>query len=336
MKNYILLVIAVFFIGNLNAQKLNTYKLVMPEYSLPAGSKIYIDDFKSSSPDKLTKFNESIKAQLKNQLTNDYTANIKNIIPWVSRNLYTIVDNKSEATHIISGRYSYNIGEKQTSQSTKKLYVQKKDGVRTKNADGGEDVKVIPMYAHYYIFKQSQEYGFSGKLELIDMAGKVLLTRDLSKKMNDEKNSTIEKKGEIDSKMNINSLANSIVNNPNITQFLCVGLQKNSIGMKRIKKISDKSAKKAIKSKVKEVKKILRSNPAAAHQAGRIYKSMLELCSTPEILYNIGACYYAIGNYTKAIEYFKKSGNSTGEISKQLAIRNQLISHGLKVVETEI
>jgi tetratricopeptide (TPR) repeat protein len=86
----------------------------------------------------------------------------------------------------------------------------------------------------------------------------------------------------------------------------------------------------------KQAKKTLRQNKSAASEAGKIYLQKLSVESFPNLLYNIGLCYKAIGNYTKAQQYLAKSGKASKDnISTIINERKTLEKYGIEIVERD-
>ncbi len=98
----------------------------------------------------------------------------------------------------------------------------------------------------------------------------------------------------------------------------------------------DKADKKKIKSLKKTIKKALKANKYDAKTVGKYYKEMLDVEESSNTKYNIAICYLAIGNLTKAKEYFDASGN-TGAliIDEQFKVRNLLKNFGVEIIENE-
>ena len=326
MKKYIiLLLISAFAITNqAEAQTVSSFSVHSPICVLEKDAKVYVEGFKYTGTETGdANFSTNLSKNIKGNLTSSYNAKILNMIPWAKNQLYTVVDNASEATHIVYGDFNH---------SASKPVITKKTGTAVTT-----EIGLSGLYVHYLTFTETANVNFSGNIKVKKADGTDVYSRPFSNKTTARQVSQFVPAAKpLSTKSSIASLGRTVANS-GIYSIMGVRINNQNYKLAKIKVATkDKASKKQIKKLKKSIKKALKANKYDAKTAGKYYKEILNIEESANTKYNIGVCYLAIGNLTKAKEYFDASGN-TGAliIDEQFKVRNMLKNMGVEIVENE-
>ena len=245
------------------------------------------------------------------------------MIPWAKNQLYTVVDNAGDATHIVYGDFNHSATKPVSSTKTNSAVI--------------TDMEHSGLYVHYLTFTEKADINFTGNIKVKKADGTEIYSYQFGKKtVATQESEFVPALSPIDTKQSISNLGVNVANS-GIYTIMGIGVSNQSYKLASVSiSTKDKASKKKIKALKKNIKKTLKSNHYDAKTVGKYYKEILSIEESANTKYNIGVCYLAIGNLTKAKEYFDASGN-TGAliIDEQFKVRNMLKNLGVEIVENE-
>jgi len=326
MKKYILLqlILAFAIIYQAGAQTVSSYSVNLPACVLEKDAKVYVEGFKyteAETGDAI--FSEKLSKNIKANLTGGYNAKILAMIPWAKNQLYTVVDNAGEATHIVYGDFNHSASKPVISKKTDKAVI--------------TDMQHSGLYVHYLTFTEKADISFTGNIKVKKADGTEIYSYAFGKKtVAGQENKFVPALSPLDTKQSISNLGGNIANS-SIYSIMGIGINKQSYELAKVKIITkDKAVKKKNKTLNKSIKNTLKSNSYDAKTAGKYYQEILSIEESPSTKYNIGVCYLAIGNLTKAKEYFVSSGKASAlNIDGQIKVKEQLKNLGVEIVEND-
>jgi hypothetical protein len=325
MKKYILLLLLLAFATTYQAgaQTVSSYSVNLPACVLEKAAKVYVEGFKyTGTGTGDTGFSKKLSANIKSNLTSGYNAKILAMIPWAKNQLYTVVDNAGEATHIVYGDFNHSATAPVSSTETNSALI--------------TDEEHNGLYVHYLTFTEKADLNFTGNIKVKKADGTEIYSYTFGKKTVAAKESKfVPASSPLDTKQSISALGADVANS-GIYTIMGIGLTNQNYKLASVKiSTKDKASKKKIKALNKSIKKTLKSNRYDAKTAGKYYTEILSIEESANTKHNIGVCYLAIGNLTKAKEYFVASGASTAFIDQQIEVQQKLKSLGVQIVENE-
>ena len=305
------------------AQTVSSYSVNLPVCVLEKDAKVYVEGFKYTGTETGDAvFSEKLSKNIKSNLTSGYNAKILAMIPWAKNQLYTVVDNANEATYIVYGDFNHSATAPVSSTETN-------NAVITGAEHNG-------LYVHYLTFTEKADINFTGNIKVKKADGTEIYSYQFGKKtVAAQENKFVPALSPLDTKQSISALGSDVANS-GIYAIMGIGLTNQSYKLASVNiSTKDKAAKKKIKALKKSIKKALKSNRYDAKTAGKYYTEILSIEESANTKYNIGVCYLAIGNLTKAKEYFAASGKPSDFIDKQIEVQQKLKTLGVQIVENE-
>lgn len=323
-KNIFNIILALAIIPVANAQ-IKSYEMGLPECILEKDSKVYVEDFKYTGTGNADAgFSASLKKNVEGNLTSDYGNDVMSKLPWAKNKLYSLATSASGATHVVSGNFTHTAGEPKTTIKTDKAIVS--EGV------------LLGTYVHFLTFTESADVSFSGNVAVKTSSGSEVFNRNFSKNAVAQQIQQFTPPTQpLNTKTNIASLGQSIASNSSYYAMLGIRINNAEYKLQNIKiETKDKATKKEIKELEKTIKKTIKSNPSNISAVGKNCLEILNLEESNRIKYNIGVCYMAIGNYTKAKEYLDASGlGGKHNIDQKIQDRSVLAGLGVEIVEND-
>ncbi|MBN1250949.1 MAG: hypothetical protein JXA16_02365 [Bacteroidales bacterium] len=317
-KKYFFLLMFAILAFQMQAQSVKSYIIQSPSKALLNVKEIFVEGFENEGQE-FDNLKDIVKNGLKFAFSNDHygisDADVKiNFNPWAKTDLYKIIDDNEKAQAIFTGKYKATGDEK----SSEKL-------VDTKEQAGF--YYQIPY--SYYEYSESANISYSGSMDVFKKElNKVVYTIPL------EKNDEFEKKANYKkpNSLGLNGVTNSVAQKIQaevIVQFV-PRLVPITYEFEKIK-----SKDKTLKEDIKEAKKLAKDDKVK--EAGVLYKKICDQTNDADAALNTAMCYEMIGNYTKAKEYYEKTGNqkNVNRIIQLIALRDLYIKLGREVVEGE-
>ncbi|MDF1548858.1 MAG: hypothetical protein P1P88_13625, partial [Bacteroidales bacterium] len=298
------------------SQSVKSYILQSPQKALLNVKEIYVDGFVNEGQG-FDDLKDIVKNGFKYAFGNDHygisAADAKyRYNPWAKTDLYVITEDKAQA--IFSGKYQASGDEK----SDEKL-------VDTKEQTGF--YYQIPY--SYYEYSESANITYTGSMDVFKKElNKVVYSIPLEKKDRFEKKAEYKKPNSPGLSGITNSVAQKVQAEV-IAQFVP---RLVSITYE-FEKIKEKD--KTFKDDIKSAKKLIKDDKIK--EAGVLYKKICDGTNDANAALNTAMCYEMIGNYTKAKEYYEKTGNqkNVDRIIQLIGVRDLYIKLGREVVEGE-
>jgi hypothetical protein len=317
---YILIITAcVLMSGISSAQKLETYKLQMPELILEKGGPIYVMPLTDNTEENI---NNSLSTDFQKEMNQGllaeglaYNANLPLFNPWMKTNLYSTTENKEEAKYIISGEYSF------TTNHVKSF----------NEKSGAEASDSLPFV--YYEFTEKSTANVLGNVVITDVeTGSEVTKIPFNKELTDEDKKIMQHASVKSPNTFIPDLADHFVGTFRY-RFSAVKIS-YEYDFPKIKP-EDKDLRKAFRQYKRDLKDL-----ADAGKLNEIYAMYLEIQQkedSPEVNECIGMCYEILGNYSKAKSFYDKCDNSESKnrIVEQINVQNQLKALGFSIEEPE-
>ncbi len=321
--NKIIGLIVVFLLTTniVTAQKMDAYVMKMPSLYFGGGGSIYVkplenkgeinDDFSTKYPEYLVyALNMERYGAAKN-------ATIHN--PWLTTKLYEIVEDEAQADYVIAGEYSFTKGSSKSTND--KVIKEKMESLKPQ----------LPI--HYIEYVRTSSAAVTGKLVLLQDE-KVL--RELP--FDTEQRKSESKALKVPSVPSPESLMGTVENH-------AIGKYQFYFSPKLVlKNYNFKNLRGADRSYNKELRNVERdikdwADEGEIMKMGKAYKEILthELKDTDQAHLNMGMCYEIIGNYTKALEHYEKSGDSESinSIKKMINERDIYKDMGVEIIEKD-
>jgi hypothetical protein len=319
IKYIIIIAVCALFTGKLSAQDLETYKLQLPELILEKGGPIHVLPLTDLTQKKL---NNSLSEDFRNEVNQGLQAeglvfdnDLPSFNPWMKTNLYSITENKDEATYIISGDYNFTTNHV-------KSYEEK---------SGAEAADSLPFV--YYEFIATSTASVVGNVVITDVeTGKELVKIPFSKTITDEDKKIMEHA----------SVKSPDVYIPKLTDYFVQAFRYHFSAVKATYKYDfpkvkpeERDLRKAFRQYKRDLKDL-----ADAGKLKEMYTMYLEIQQkedSPEVNECIGMCYEILGNYSKAKAFYDKCDNSESKnrIVEQINVQNQLRNLGMTIDEPE-
>jgi tetratricopeptide (TPR) repeat protein len=291
------LVLVFFLFSTANAQKIDSYVLIMPPIYLGEGGPVYVKplvNLKDSAQDSFGKaYSNSITNALNNPAIGKKSG-VKMFNPWYTTRIYSTTENEAEAKYIISGEYSMATN---TSASFKEHV--------SHETSSSKDPK-IPFVFYEYISGTSASV--SGKISLYQVSSQQIVKEyPFDQSNSDSKSQYLN----VVSSASISTLLEKSEDQAIRQHFLAFSPYFNvfTYSFENIKS-DDKEYNKELRKQRKDLK-----DYADAGQLEKLAIAYIEMLdknieNTEDLNYNLGMCYEMIGNFTKAKEYYYKSNNS--------------------------
>lgn len=303
-----------------NAQTVSTFTVKEPVCVLEKGAKVFVEGFKyTGTATGDANFNKTLSNNIKNNLKSGFNSRILSMIPWAKNNLYTVVESAGEATHIVYGDFNHSASNPVTNKKTDKAVI--------------SDATLMGLYVHYLTFTEKADLSFSGNLKVKKADNTEIYTQKFGKTTKAIQTSQfVPAKKALDVNKSISSLGSQIANG-GLYGIMGLRVYNQDYKLKKIKS-KDKAVKKQIKKTQKNINNTLKNNKYNAKQAGKYLLEILALEKSSDVLYDIGICYIAIGNYTKAKEYLDASGIGNN-IDDLITERKKLENLGVEIIEND-
>ena len=233
------------------------------------------------------------------------------------------MQNHEEATHIVYGDFTHSASELKTSKKTDKAVV--------------TDQELLGLYVHYLTFTESADINFSGNIKVKKLGGNDIYSQKIGKSSKAiQKSEFVPAKSPLDVNKSINILSAQQANNSNNYGFMGLRVYNQTYNLAKIKSATkDKTKKKKIKSLNKNIKTVLKNNSFNVRDAGKYLLEILAVEESSAVKYNIGLCYLAIGNYSKAKEFLNASGISRINIDALIEQQQILKELGVNIIEND-
>lgn len=319
----VLLIMLAVIPSVLSAQKIESYKLVMPKYYLGEGGPIYIKALTNQDGDN-NSYGEKYAKALKNAFSTDNygkTSGVKLYNPWYTTKLYSLTDDESQANYIIDGKYAFSGSSNQSAKEHK-----------LKEGSEGNDPQ-IPY--HFYEYTASSSASVEGEITVFQKSkDKVILTMPIKKNESSSKSDYLK----VVNPVAVSSLKTQ-VGNAAINQWAYYLIPYYTVikyDFKNVKS-NDKDYNKTLRKMRGDLKDL--ADAGKVNELGKAYSEMLgkDLKNPEDAHLNIGMCYELIGNFTKAKEHYDKSGDSDAIARIDLLIQYRDIykSLGVEIKENE-
>jgi tetratricopeptide (TPR) repeat protein len=327
MKHIIIIlsvVIALFIISNANAQKMDSYVLVMPPVYFGEGSPVYIKPLTNLKDSTNNAFGKEYANTLKNVFNNaaiGKKSGVKMFNPWYTTKIYDLTENEADAKYVISGEYSTHTA----ASASYKEHI-------TAETSSSNNPK-IPFV--FYEFESKTSGSVNGKLTLYQRSSDQIVKEYPFEKSNSDSKSQYMESVKSESMFTLLSKSEEQA----IDQHILAFSPYYSVYTYNFEKIKsdDKDYNKELRKQRKDLK-----DYADAGQLDKLalaYIEMLgkDLKNPEDLYYNLGMCYEMLGNFTKAKEYYDKSTNS--DVIKRIDILLQYKEIyeklGIEVVEKD-
>lgn len=317
---YILIITAcVLMSGLLSAQKLETYKLQMPELILEKGGPIYVMPLTDNTQEEISNsLSTDFQKEMNQGLLADglaYNHKLPSFNPWMKTNLYSTTDNKEEAKYIISGDYSFTT-------RYMKSYNEK---------TGAERADSLPFV--YYEFVEKSTANVVGNVIITDTeTGNEVTKIPFSKELTDE-----DKK--IMRHASVKTPESFI---PDLSTYFTNAFRYSLNAIKisyeydfpKIKP-DEKGLRKAFRQYKRDLKDL--ADEGKLKEMYTMYLEIQQKEDSPEVNECLGICYEILGNYSKAKAFYDKCDNSESKnrIVEQINVQNQLKALGFTIEEPE-
>jgi len=317
-KRYFFLLMLACISLQMHSQSVKSYILQSPQKALLNVQDIYVDGFVNEGQG-FDNLKDIVKNGLKYAYSNDHygisDAETKfRYNPWAKTDLYTITDDKEKAQAIFTGKYKAAGDE----NSSDKL-------VATKEQQGF--YYQIPY--SYYEYSASANLAYTGSMDVFKKdLNKVVYTIPLEKNDQFEKKATYKKPNS----PGLNGISNSVAQKIQ-TEVIAQFVPSLVAVTYEFEKIKEKD--KTFKEDIKNARKLIKDDNIK--EAGALYKKIYDGTNDVNAALNTAMCYEMIGNYTKAKEYYEKTGNqkNVDRIIQLIAVRDLYIKLGREVVEGE-
>lgn len=318
------LVLLLFVFATANAQKIDSYVLVMPSIYLDEGGPVYIKPLTNLKDNNENSFGKKYATRLTNAFNNaglGKKSGVKMFNPWYTTKIYSITENEADAKYVIGGEYTTS----SSSSATSKEHV-------TAETSSSNNPK-IPYVFYEYISNTSGN--ISGKLTLYQKSSNKIIKEYPFEKNNADSKSqylkTTSSASESSLLMKSEEQAvdqHSLAFSPYYTVF--------TYDFENVKS-DDKDYNKELRKLRGDLKDF-----ADAGQLDKLALAYIEMQSksikNPEDLnYNIGMCYEMLGNFTKAKEYYDKSTKNDAKKRIDILIQYRDIYKklGIEVIEKD-
>lgn len=309
--------------NSIQAQKIESYQLVMPKHYLSEGSPIYIEAPKDTEG-KNTSFGEKYAKTLKGAFdfgNRGMQSGVKNFNPWYTTNIYQLTENEAEAKYVIGGEFTI-------SSST---FENAKSHQAAETSSSGNPA--IPY--HYYEYSAGANASVKGKLTVFDKtADKVIMELPFDKTESSSKSAYLNPVNVPAASQFVSKAEDAAVNQQAyyfIPYFTTIQYKFENI------KSNDKDYNKELRKSRGDLKDL--ADAGKVNELGKEYLAMVgkDLKDPEDVHLNIGYCYELIGNFTKAKEHYDKSGDSESikRIDLLILYRDIYKKLGVKVVENE-
>jgi len=318
-KTIQIIILSFLMINFANAQTVESYSYKMPEIFLSDGGKIFVKTLTNTGTmeaDFGSQYAEKIKLYLNSDMVG-FSSGVKKYNPWLTTRIFTVVDNEAEADYVISGEYKFETSE---SKSNKENWIK----------ESSESVKKqLPIC--YYSYTASSNASVNGNIRVYK-SGSEIKTLPFNENKSDSKTKTMSEPGVSSASSYISTISKNAINKYSYKFSPQLFVKKYKFEKVKTK---DKEFKKELKDILKNIKALLETGEIG--EAGKRYIEISEKEDSPEVNFDIAQCYELIGNYTKAKEYYLKSGDKTGinDINNMISIQTQLKSLGISVTENE-
>lgn len=300
------------------SQTATSYMLYLPKGFIEDAKTIKVNNFKSTS-DKESKSSTGlqIKTTLKSLINSEtrggYASSIYN--KWMKTNLFKTVDEGTNSDIVIDGSYTL---------------VKKENNYKKENVYHTNHATNLPIPYVIVSYQGENVVSLEVTAELKKADGTAITNYTVKSSKN---NKTKESWGIPGSKLKpIGGLINTCIADAGwqIGNMFLPGLIRKNYEIKKVK-LKDKAKKKQAKQAKKDFK------DKKYKESGKIYKELAD-GGCNEAAFNAAIVYELIGNYTKAKEYYEKSGNTSNSqvLDKYLTIMELLKKAGKTVEEPEL
>ncbi len=317
-------VLALFVISNANAQKMDSYVLVMPSVYFGEGGPVYIKPLTNLKDSTNNAFGKEYANTLKNVFNNTgigKKSGVKMFNPWYTTKLYDLTENEAEANYIISGEYKSFTN----SSNSHKEHI-------TAETSSSNDPK-IPFV--FYEFESKTSGSVSGKLTLYQSSSEQIVKEYPFDKSNSDSKSQYMETVKSESMFTLLSKSEEQAIDQNILAFSPY-YSVHTYNFNNIKS-DDKDYNKELRKQRSDLKDY--ADAGQLEKLALAYIEMLDksIKNPEDLYYNLGMCYEMLGNFTKAKEYYDKSkdSDSINRINKLIQYRDIYKSLGIEIIEKD-
>jgi tetratricopeptide (TPR) repeat protein len=324
IKRTLSLILVFFVFATANAQKMDSYVLIMPSVYFGEGSPVYIKPFTNLKDSTNNTFGKEYANTLKNVFNNaaiGKKSGVKMFNPWYTTKLYSLTENEAEAKYVIGGEYTT-----ETSSS-----VSNKEHI-TAETSSSKDSK-IPFVFYEYI--SSTSGSVSGKLTLYQSSSDKIIREYPFEKSNSDSKSQYLETVKSESMFSLLDKSEEQAIDQNILAFSPY-YTVHTYNFENIKS-DEKDYNKELRKQRRDLKDY--ADAGQLEKLALAYIAMLDksLKNPEDLYYNLGMCYEMLGNFTKAKEYYDKSTNSDAikRIDILLQYKEIYENLGIEIIEKD-
>lgn len=303
-----------------SAQRVELYTLTLPKTILDGGGSLFVKNLTNSGTEEAT-FGEVYAKTLANILKvkdRGIDKDAKLLNPWLTTSLYQVVESETEADFVISGEYQF---ASSSSNTFEEKFIRETSNALDQN---------LPI--SYFSYTASSEASLAVEAVITKKDGSVITTLPFGDRKVKSATMSLEKPNVPSPSSFISDLSNDAIIKTGYT--LTASLDTKKVRFEGLK-TKNKEIKKEYKELDNQAEKLLKADNFNA--AGKILFQIAALEESEDVFFNIATCYELIGNYTKAKEYYDKSGDKSGikRINEMIAVRDKLKSLGIPITENE-
>jgi tetratricopeptide (TPR) repeat protein len=307
-----------------NAQKIDSYVLIMSPVYLSEGSPIYVKPLVNLTDSTNDAFGKEYANSFKNAFNNPSIgkkSGVKMFNPWYTTKIYDLTENESEAKYIICGEYSSSSNSSLTATEHK-----------TAETSASNDPK-IPFV--FYEYTSTTSGSVNGKLTVYQSSNNQIVKEYPFEKNNSDSKSQYLKSVKTTSTSSLLDKSEEQAIDQNILAFSPY-FTVHTFKFENIKS-DDKDYNKELRKQRKDL-----DDYADAGQLEKLAFAYIDMLTkdikNPEDLhYNLGMCYEMLGNFTKAKEYYDKSDESDAinRINILVQYRDIYETLGIEIIEND-
>lgn len=313
------ILMALFMVPGLQAQKVTGYVLEQPGLRLTGGGSICPMPLQNKGKTE-DGYSTRYANAFKKALSDENYGNSPRYNNWLTTKLYTLTEDSASADWVLGGWYEFSSGSSQKAD----------DNLIYETGSAEEDKVKIPV--HYYSYTASSSATLKGEIYIYGKDGNLLRTMPLEKNASKSETKKMEIPDVPNETAQVNAVANAGINE--YAYIFTPRIVAKTYKLERLKH-EDRDNKDAIKDKRKEFNDF--ADKMDLPNMARVCKEALEVEESPRTRYNLAVCYEIIGNYTKAREHYQKSGNTDAitAIDKLISDREKLKECGLTFEEKD-
>lgn len=309
MKKYFLLGAMLFFVSALFGQQAEFYRFKLKNES-PLRHKIYVEPFVNKGNNNDIDVNKIVTERFSTPFSYSIKGDKKtrNVNAWSHQKRFVPVDNPNDADVIISGTYLYNKG----TETKEKLY-KEKSGAYACHIPFSE-----PLTSNRSELTAIFKFQYKDNTSVTD-------TIHILNESQGGTGKVFKSVAELEEK------SKSYFKSRMFRKYIgVVSMDDQWYKFKKIK-IKDKALKEEFKSANQLIKE------GKIKELGALYKKIYKVNPSKEVAHCIGMCYELLGNYPKALEYYKQLPDFIVKVrmKEQMKVFNYLQKMGMDLTIEE-